>query len=123
MSPQKHVLVIDDDEALRSALDAKFRKRGYRVTLVEDGDKAMDVLNEHAFNAVLLDLKLPGRDGFSVLREMKNTKNPTTPVYVITNLGTDSNCEIVMSLGAKKCYVKSLITLKEVVEEISAEIS
>lgn len=61
------VLVVDDDEALRSTWDAILRDAGYSVATAEDGDVALQLLGVLAAGVVLLDLRMPRRDGFSVL--------------------------------------------------------
>ncbi len=64
------VLVVDDDEALRSTWDAILRDAGYSVAMAEDGDVALQVLGVQEVGVVLLDLRMPRRDGFSVLEAL-----------------------------------------------------
>jgi two-component system response regulator HydG len=65
------VLVVDDDGALRSTWAAILRGSGYRVAVAEDGDVALRVLGERAVGLVLLDLRMPRRNGLSVLEELR----------------------------------------------------
>ena len=65
------ILVVDDDGALRSTWAAILRGSGYRVAVAEDGDVALRVLGERAVGLVLLDLRMPRRDGLSVLGELR----------------------------------------------------
>jgi two-component system, NtrC family, nitrogen regulation response regulator NtrX len=64
------VLVVDDDEALRSTWDAILRDAGYSVAVAEDGDVALQLLGVLEVGVVLLDLRMPRRDGFSVLEAL-----------------------------------------------------
>jgi len=64
------VLVVDDDGALRSTWAAILRGSGYRVAVAEDGDVALRFLSGRAAGMVLLDLRMPRRDGLSVLEEL-----------------------------------------------------
>ncbi|PIR54586.1 hypothetical protein COU75_00095 [Candidatus Peregrinibacteria bacterium CG10_big_fil_rev_8_21_14_0_10_42_8] len=122
MSPQKSVLVIDDDKALSSAIDSKFSHKGYRVVVCDNGPQGFKMLDTEKFDVVLTDLHMPEQDGFAVLRHMKDTKNSTTPAYVITNLGSDHYCDRALEMGAKKCFVKSVVTLIDIVNIVDAEL-
>jgi two-component system, NtrC family, nitrogen regulation response regulator NtrX len=64
------VLVVDDDDAIRSTFAEILRSSGYSVAVAEDGDVALEVLDEIAVGVVLLDLRMPRRDGLSVLKEL-----------------------------------------------------
>lgn len=64
------VLVVDDDDAIRSTFAEILRSSGYSVEVAEDGDVALDVLDDMAVGVVLLDLRMPRRDGLSVLKEL-----------------------------------------------------
>jgi CheY-like chemotaxis protein len=64
------VLVVDDDEALRTTEAQLLRGAGYSVATAEDGDVALRILGERAVAVVLLDLRMPRRDGFSVLEAL-----------------------------------------------------
>ncbi|MGD0379550.1 MAG: response regulator [Acidimicrobiales bacterium] len=64
------VLVVDDDEGLRSTWDAILRDAGYSVVMAEDGDVALRLLGALVVGVVLLDLRMPRRDGFSVLEAL-----------------------------------------------------
>ena len=121
MTQTKHILVIDDDTALSSALESKFISKGYMVTVAKDGTDGMEKLNAQVFDVIMTDLHMPNLNGFDVLEKLSDTKNADTPVYVITNLGSDVHCEKAISLGAKQCFVKSLVTLRDVVRLVDQE--
>jgi two-component system, NtrC family, nitrogen regulation response regulator NtrX len=72
MSPPERadVLVVDDDDAIRTTFAEILRSSGYSVVVAEDGDVALELLDETAVGVVLLDLRMPRRDGLSVLKEL-----------------------------------------------------
>ena len=67
---QVDVLIVDDDDGLRSTWAEIFRSSGYSVAMAEDGDVALRLLREMTIGLVLLDLRMPRRDGFSVLESL-----------------------------------------------------
>ncbi len=122
MSEKRTVLVIDDDEALCSALETKFSGKGYNVVVCKNGSEGCAALEQQKFDVILTDLHMPEIDGFDVLEKKKTSLNVDTPTYVITNLGSDQYCDRAIDLGAKKCFVKSLITLRDVVDMVDSSI-
>lgn len=122
MTNTKKVLVIDDDEALLGALKAKFTGKGYAVTCCADGEAGLAALQTDTFDVIVTDLHMPNIDGFGLLEGKENTENKDVPLYVITNLGSDQYCDKAIGLGAKKCFVKSLVTLRDVVDTVHEEI-
>ncbi len=80
-SAQVDVLVVDDDEALRSGWAEILRSSGYSVAVAEDGDVALNILGQLEVGMVLLDLRMPRRDGISVLEAL------TTPQLVVLASG------------------------------------
>jgi len=80
-----HVLVVDDDKLARMEISRCVEQQGYSVSLAEDGAQALDMLRSQTFGLVLLDLLMPGVDGFEVLRQMKaDATLREVPVIVIT---------------------------------------
>jgi DNA-binding NtrC family response regulator len=64
------VLVVDDEPGMRDTLAAILEHHGYRVALAADGESAADAVQSEAFDVVVMDVKMPGRDGVSVLQDM-----------------------------------------------------
>lgn len=119
---QKSILIVDDDAALGTAIEKKFSDMGYIVTSCRNGEDAITALETDAFDVVLTDLHMPEKDGFDVLSKVRETQQAHVPAYVITNLGNDVVCDKAMGLGAKKCFIKSHITLRDVVSAVDAEL-
>jgi len=77
------ILLVEDDRDLRRFLSKAFREEGYGVTEAATGDRALEQALGGAFGCVVLDVMLPGRDGFSVVSEMR-ARGVFTPVLLLT---------------------------------------
>jgi len=113
------VLVVEDDKFLRGLLIQKLKKENFQVLEAIDGEEGVRITKEKRPNLVLLDLILPGVDGFGVLEQVK--KDPKTkdiPVIILSNLGQKDDVEKGMNLGATDYLVKAYLTPSEVVGKI-----
>ncbi|WP_108658596.1 response regulator [Acuticoccus kandeliae] len=79
-----HVLIVDDDHRIRSLLERFLRKEGFRVTSAESAGQARKRLEGFLFDAVVLDVMMPGEDGFSLLATLRADANPPLPVLMLT---------------------------------------
>jgi CheY-like chemotaxis protein len=70
MSEARCVLVVDDELGMRETLVEIFSQSGYRVRSAVDGDDALAAIRTESFHVVVMDIRMPGRDGISVLREV-----------------------------------------------------
>jgi DNA-binding response OmpR family regulator len=113
---QKTVLVIEDDPYFQEQLTAALVGAGYKVQNAYDGQAGVESVLTEAPDLVILDLVLPKKDGFKVLRELKRTKN--IPVLVLSNLENTENIELAIRLGAKSYLVKSNFSIGNIVEKI-----
>lgn len=113
------ILVAEDDTPLLQALQSKLADADMEVVPCANGREAIDALKAEKFDCVLLDLIMPEVDGFAVLEAKQKTDNANTITYVVTNLGADEHCLRAKSLGAVDCFVKSRISLKEVVQTVT----
>jgi CheY-like chemotaxis protein len=84
------ILVIDDDEFVRSVLSRTLAQADHQVTLAEDGGKGLQLFKEGKFDLVLTDLGMPGVSGWEVCRTIKEV-SPRTPVGMITGWGDERN--------------------------------
>lgn len=121
-STKKKILIVEDDKYLAKALALKFKTSGFDPTPCYGGQEAIDCLNKDTYDIVLLDILMPGKDGFSVLTEKKGTPNATTPVHVLTALGQEDILDRAKELGARECYVKSKVPISDVVENVKREV-
>ncbi|MCL1981439.1 MAG: response regulator [Proteobacteria bacterium] len=77
------VLIVDDEEEFRNMTAKRLSKRDLECACAPDGDTALDMINERSYDVVLLDVKMPGRDGIDTLRELKRIA-PMTEVIMLT---------------------------------------
>ncbi|MER7715756.1 response regulator transcription factor [Streptomyces flaveolus] len=77
------ILIVEDEERIASFVQKGLRANGFTPTVVADGDAAFEHALTGRFDLVVLDIGLPGRDGFTVLRELRESR-VTTPVIVLT---------------------------------------
>lgn len=77
------ILIIEDEESMREGLRDWLTEGGYKVETAKDGEEGLKIISDHDVSLVLLDLRLPGKDGISVLREAKIIR-PQLTVIIIT---------------------------------------
>ena len=101
------VLLVEDEEALRRVMRDLLEREGYVVSEARDGIQALDEVDRHAPDVIVLDLNLPGLDGYSVLQQLRS--RPATrdiPVMVLTAKGDEDNEVRVFELGADDFITK-----------------
>ena len=102
-----HILVVDDDELARMEISRCVEQQGHTVSLAKDGAQALDMLRSQTFDLVLLDLLMPGVDGFEVLRQMKaDAALREVPVIVITAVGEPDSVAKCTERGAIELWTK-----------------
>lgn len=85
--PPKSLLIIEDDAPFAAALKQFIKEKGYEVLVAPDGEAGLSMLQEHRPDGILLDIMLPGKDGWEVLDELKkNPSNRSIPVHVMSSL-------------------------------------
>ena len=89
--PQKNrILVVDDEDALRTVLSSELEGEGYKVASAADGSEAIEILKKEGFDLILLDIKMPNVDGFEVLKFVKEN-HPDTKVIMLTGFADLKN--------------------------------
>jgi PAS domain S-box-containing protein len=114
------VLVVDDDRDTRDLLQIALEQRGFSVILTSSGKRALTLARQEHPHLILLDLKLPGMDGYEVLRRLKSLpETAEIPVVVITGSLTDEELkqQKLLSLGAARFMTKPF-AVDELVNEI-----
>lgn len=118
---KKKVLIVEDDEVLSEMYKEKLKLEGYKVSTANDGKKALGRIKLGA-DLILLDILMPGLNGFEVLKRIKNDKTISQiPVVVLTNIGgesLDKDKNLALSLGATDYMIKALNTPEDVVNKI-----
>jgi two-component system nitrogen regulation response regulator GlnG len=95
----KRILVADDEESLRTVIGQSLRQRGFEVDCVEEGRKAATLLEKSLYDLILLDIRLPGMNGFELLKRIRKKESPP-PVIMITAEDTMKNAVEAMKQGA-----------------------
>lgn len=115
----KTILIIEDDKFLRELIAQKLIKEGYEVSEAVDGEEGIKKVKDEKPTLVLLDLILPGIDGFEVLNRMKEDPALSPiPVIILSNLGQKEDVEKGLKLGAVDYLIKAHFTPGEIIEKI-----
>ena len=118
MAKQK-ILIVEDDEFLRSLTAKRLEKDGYDLAVAVDGDSAVTTAEKEKPDLILLDLLLPGTNGFQALEKMRTIDGlGKTPVIVFSNLGQKEDIEKAKGLGANDFLIKANFTLDDVVAKV-----
>ncbi|MFH1188150.1 MAG: response regulator [bacterium] len=114
------ILLVEDDQMLAGVYATKIEQLGYDYRHVSDGEAGIKEVEKFAPDIVLLDIILPKKDGFAVLKAIKdNKKTRKTAVILLTNLGQDDDIKKGLDLGAASYLTKTNCTPTEIVAEIN----
>jgi CheY-like chemotaxis protein len=95
------ILVVDDEESNRDILSRRLVKEGYSVTAADSGKEALDMLRLERYDLVLLDIMMPGIDGYEVLKRIRSEPIlQDTPVIMVTALSDEACIKRCLALGA-----------------------
>src|SRR5689334_4630704 len=97
--PPKSILIVDDEEAITWALRKAFERAGYTVSAAASAEAAFDLAAGQAFDAVILDVRLPGMDGISALSRLRELTHDA-PVVIVTAHGNLSTAVKAVEGGA-----------------------
>src|SRR5437867_5313032 len=122
MADKSRILVVDDEEALRTVLSSELNSGGYDVTTASDGDETIASVQNKKFDLVLLDIKMPKVDGFEVLKFIKKT-SPTVKVIMLTGFADLKNAIESKKHGAEDFVSKpyDLVDLLTTIERVLSE--
>lgn len=115
----KKILIVEDDKFLRELISQKLLKEEYEISEAVDGEKGLKMTKDEKPDLILLDLILPGLDGFEVLAKIK--EDPATaeiPVIILSNLGQKDDIERGLKLGAIDYLIKAHFTPGEIIEKV-----
>ncbi len=122
MSEKSKILVVDDEDALRTVLSIGLTSEGYNVSTASDGDEAISGLQKETFDLVVLDIKMPRMNGFEVLKFVKE-KHPETKVVMLTGISDLEDAIESKKLGANDFVNKpyDLVDLVTTIEQVLSE--
>ena len=111
------VLLVDDEREFVETLAARLETRGYRVDVADSGEMAIEKVQAKSFDAVVLDLAMPGMDGIETLERLR-ALDPDSQVVLLTGRGTVKKATAAMRLGALDMLEKpiDIATLVEAIE-------
>lgn len=119
MSNHKKILILEDDATLTKALSEILGREGFEVLDAIDGETGMRIIKEKKPDLIILDIILPRKSGFEVMKELSEDEElKKIPVVVLTNLESSEDVDRMMKSGARSYLVKANYSLEEVVEKI-----
>jgi DNA-binding response OmpR family regulator len=117
-NPDNHpVLLIDDDRKLCRLIAGYLEPLGYTVTYAHTGPEGLSLVHEQHWHAVLLDMMLPGMDGFEVLKRIRQKSE--VPVLMLTNRGEEADRIVGLELGADD-YLPKTVSSREMLARLRA---
>lgn len=114
------ILIVEDETKLSEIMSLYLRKENYNVTCVSDGKEAEDMIGSDTFDLIILDIMLPGKDGWALLRKIKSSGD--TPVILTTARGEEDDRIFGLELGADDYMVKP-ISMRELVLRVKLRIN
>ncbi|MBE5934304.1 MAG: response regulator transcription factor [Lachnospiraceae bacterium] len=117
MAEKQKILIVDDDANIAELISLYLTKECYDTTIVEDGQEALDAFNNQSFNLILLDIMLPGIDGYEVCREIRKTSQ--IPIIMLSAKGEIFDKVLGLELGADDYIIKPFDS-KELVARVKA---
>ncbi len=120
MIEKKHkILVVDDEEQSLRLMEAMLIPNGYDVILLDDSNKVTEVAQSQQPDLIILDVMMPGLDGYTALTEIKENEGiKHIPVIMATAVGYEMNKQLAETLGAAN-YLTKPIELTNLLETIS----
>lgn len=117
MNESAHILVVDDSRDIRDPLVRYLIKNGYRASQAESAAKARQILKDSAIDLVVLDIMMPGEDGLSLCRHLRETS--TIPIILLTAMTEETDRIVGLEMGADD-YVAKPFNPRELLARIKA---
>lgn len=115
----KKILIVEDDKFLRELISQKLLREEYEIVEAVDGEEGVKIAESEKPDLILLDLILPGIDGFEVLAKIKDIPSiENTPVIILSNLGQREDIERGLKIGAVDYLIKAHHTPPEIIEKV-----
>jgi PleD family two-component response regulator len=118
----KKILLAEDEEFLSRALTDNLKK-AYDVTPIFSGEDILGILKKDKYDILMLDIMMPGENGFSILEKIKSDEETKDiKIIIISNLGQETDMEKAKKLGADDYIVKANNSLKDITKKIEEHI-
>ena len=116
---KKFILVVEDDKAYINVYKTKLESEGYEVAIVERGDLVIPELRKRRPDLVILDLVLPQKTGFAILKDIRSDDGlKDLKIIVASNLSQEGDKEKIKKFGVLDYLIKSEISIFELIEKI-----
>ncbi|MEW6033826.1 MAG: response regulator [Chloroflexota bacterium] len=119
MEKRTHILVVDDEKHVLEFVRRALEREGYAVTVAADGNSALALLEEHRPDLVLLDIRMPGLDGYQVLERIRGLSD--VPVIMLTGMLEPAAAERSLGLGADD-YIRKPFRTQELLARIQTKL-
>ena len=117
------ILIAEDDTFLARAYEAKFKRAGLTFKITSNGQECLDSLDSFEPDVLVLDLLMPVKDGYAVIKEVKaNPKWSALPIIVASNLGQKEDIDRCLALGVSDFFVKSDNSLQQLIQLIESKV-
>ena len=104
MTPDAHLLIVDDDERIRSLLQKFLIRNGFLVSAASDAGHARRIMSGLDFDLIIMDVMMPGEDGVSLTKHLRETR--TTPILLLTAMGETEDRILGLEAGADDYLTK-----------------
>lgn len=112
------VLIVEDEKFMADTLVRKFKEAGFTIDYLDRGEKVVAEATTKPPDIIILDILLPGKNGFEVLKELKEKdKTKNIPVIIVSNLGSREDFEKGSQLGAAGFMIKATVTPEDIIEK------
>ncbi len=118
MTEHKNLLIIDDEPSVRGSLAIFFEDEGYTVFSAETGEQGLDLFSKESIDVVLTDLRMPGIDGFGVMKAIREQR-PNTPVLVVSGANEKHDIIRALRMGAKDYITKPIRDLEMIAHSVN----
>jgi DNA-binding response OmpR family regulator len=115
----KKILIVEDDAVMREAVGEYMKEEGFEIVYASDGEEGVNLAKEKIPDLILLDIILPKKDGYEVIKDIKaDEKAKKIPIVLLTNLGSLSDVDKAINMGATTYLVKADYKLEEVAKKV-----
>ncbi len=116
---KKYILVMEDDKFYGNIFQTKLAEEGFDVNVATDGEKGLEEASKRKPDLILLDLIMPIKDGFEVLKSLKESATlKDVNIIIISNLGQENDVNKALAMGAVDYMIKANISLQEAVDKV-----
>lgn len=113
----KKILIVEDEKSLADAYRTILAAHGYQVEVAYDGEEALEVIGKHAFDLILLDLKMPRLNGLEMLKRL-DSATLRRKVIVFSNQDNQPDIDEAFRLGAKHYLLKSWASPQDLIKVV-----